>query len=322
MQRILSRGEIEGLDHTLIPRVILPEPSSVFADRAARMRMLAKDHSLSGYLLLMAHVADAQQHALLSYSGERVSDAQVSRAQSYGMPPLQAVGAPRDRRWRDILDSMLAHVTAASGVPAPAIDICRALQDLASRDPDALEALADKLLDGREGEVDSAAAPGAAAPGAMAPFVMSALQVVWTAQAGVFDHKQLPVVSPFGVCPACGSLPVASIVRVGGRRDGCRYMCCGLCATEWHLVRVVCSHCEETKDVAYHSIEGGSDAIKAESCDHCRVYRKIFYQEKDLYVDPVADDLATLTLDVLMGQEGYSRASGNPLLWQPTEAEG
>ena len=314
MQRILSRGEIEGLDHTLIPRVILPEPSSVFADRAVRLRMLAQGHPLSGYLLLMAHVADAQQQALLSYSAEPVSDAQAALAQSYGMPPLQAVGAPRDPQWRDILDSMLGHVAAASDVPASAVDICLALQQLASRNPDALEALADKLLDGPDDEAGSAAAPDA-----MAPFVMAALQVVWTGQASSFDHKQLPVVSPFGVCPACGSLPVASIVRVGGRRDGCRYMCCGLCATEWHLVRVVCSHCEATKDVAYHLIEGGSDAIKAESCDHCHVYRKIFYQEKDLYVDPVADDLASLTLDVLMGQEGYSRASGNPLLWQPVE---
>ena len=45
-------------------------------------------------------------------------------------------------------------------------------------------------------------------------------------------------------------------------------------------------------------------------------YRKIFYQEKQLGVDPVADDLASLALDVLMGEEGYSRSSGNPLLWQ------
>jgi FdhE protein len=31
----------------------------------------------------------------------------------------------------------------------------------------------------------------------------------------------------------------------------------------------------------------------------------------------VADDLASLNLDLLLGQSGYHRASGNPLLWQP-----
>lgn len=86
------------------------------------------------------------------------------------------------------------------------------------------------------------------------------------------------------------------------------------------MVRVTCSHCEDTKEIAYHSIDGGSEAIRAESCDHCHGYRKIFYQEKDLYVEPVADDLASVALDVLMGEAGYMRANGNPLLWQSTEA--
>ena len=52
----------------------------------------------------------------------------------------------------------------------------------------------------------------------------------------------------------------------------------------------------------------------------CRSYRKILYQEKDPAVEPVADDLASLALDLLMGEEGYQRASGNPLLWQRPDA--
>jgi FdhE protein len=94
-----------------------------------------------------------------------------------------------------------------------------------------------------------------------------------------------------------------------------------LCASEWHLVRVTCSHCENTQEVAYQSIEGGPEGIKAESCDHCHTYRKIFYQEKVLGVDAVADDLASLELDMAMAQAGYSRASGNPLLWQQEQVE-
>ncbi|MET0226457.1 MAG: formate dehydrogenase accessory protein FdhE, partial [Dokdonella sp.] len=56
-----------------------------------------------------------------------------------------------------------------------------------------------------------------------------------------------------------------------------------------------------------------------ESCDVCHSYRKIVYQEKDPKVEPLADDLATLSLDLLLGESGYHRASGHPLLWQAVE---
>jgi FdhE protein len=57
--------------------------------------------------------------------------------------------------------------------------------------------------------------------------------------------------------------------------------------------------------------------VRAETCEQCRGYRKIMYQEHDTGVDPVADDLASLALDLLLGEQGYHRASGNPLLWMP-----
>lgn len=305
MQRILSRGEIESLDHTAIPRFNLPVRASVFADRAARLRHLAQDNPASAYLLLMAKLVDAQQHVLSGFSAPEASAERLSLAQAHGMPPLQAIGWQRDPAWLGMLASMLDHV-AGAGVPEPAAKVCAQLQRLARDDSAALETMADAVLAERDGEVDSA----------MAPFIMAALQVYWTDLASRFDERQLPVVSPFGVCPLCASLPVASVVRIGGQRDGCRYLCCSLCSTQWHLVRVTCSHCEQTEGIAYHSIEGGPEGIKAESCDHCHTYRKIFYHEKDQYFEAVADDLATLPLDVLMGEEGYSRASANPLLWQ------
>ena len=37
-------------------------------------------------------------------------------------------------------------------------------------------------------------------------------------------------------------------------------------------------------------------------------------------MEPVADDLASIALDVLMGEAGFVRRSGNPLLWQVDEA--
>lgn len=309
MQRILERGEIESLDHTNIPRVRMPVRASVFADRAARFRQLAQGHPAGAYLSLMADLVDAQHNALKECSVPAAGEEQISRAQAHGMPPLQAVGWNRAPQWRSILAALLDHMAQVADIPDQAKAIMASLRERLSTDPDAIEAQADAVLAERDADVDNA----------FAPFIMAALQVYWTSLAADFDSKQLPVVSPFGVCPICGSLPVSSVVRVGAQIDGCRYLGCSLCSTEWHLVRVTCSHCEDTKSIAFHSVEGGPEGIKAESCDNCHSYRKIFYQEKDFHVDPVADDLASLTLDMLMGEEGYSRASGNPLLWQGSQ---
>jgi FdhE protein len=62
-------------------------------------------------------------------------------------------------------------------------------------------------------------------------------------------------------------------------------------------------------------IEGQSDWAKAESCDECGTYRKIFYQSRQLEVEPFADDLATLALDLLMNDAGYLRPVPHPWLW-------
>lgn len=309
LQRILPRGEIEALDHNVIPRVSLPERGSIFSMRAARLRQLASDSPVADYLLLMAHLVDAQHRALQDCAAPGVSEDRLSLAQAHGMPPLQAVGWPRDPMWRGILARLVDDVSRTAGVPAEAVEVCTALRRAIDQDPESLEDLAEAVLAEQDQGVD----------GAAAPFVMAALQVYWTDLASRFDAKQLPVVSPFGVCPVCASLPVASVVRVGGQFEGYRYLCCSLCATQWHMVRVKCTHCEDVESVAYQAIDGRAPAIKAETCDHCHTYRKIFYQDKDLHVEPVADDLASLMLDVLVGEAGYSRASGNPLLWHGNE---
>jgi FdhE protein len=148
---------------------------------------------------------------------------------------------------------------------------------------------------------------------------MAALQVHWVALASRLTPDTVAELEVPGLCPMCGTLPVASVVRTDERSQGYRYLHCALCATEWHLVRITCSQCQGTANIAYHSIEGGSEAVRAESCDECHTYRKILYQEKDANVEPVADDLASLALDLLMSQAGYHRGSGNPLLWQTPE---
>ena len=82
------------------------------------------------------------------------------------------------------------------------------------------------------------------------------------------------------------------------------------------MVRVTCSQCESTTGHQLSIDRRRPRCIRAECCDTCRTYRKILYQEKDSDVEPVADDLASLALDLLLSEAGYHRASGNPLLWQ------
>ena len=61
-------------------------------------------------------------------------------------------------------------------------------------------------------------------------------------------------------------------------------------------------------------IEGVADTIKAETCDECRTYVKIMYQRKDSELEPVADDVASLGLDLLVTEAGWRRAGVNPFL--------
>lgn len=307
-QRILDPEQIKAQDPSAIPRIRLPERGTLFKERAARLRKLADHNPIGGYMRLMAALVDAQQQALDHFDARMPEREAIDHAQRHSMPILPALGGERDPQWREVLRRLADRVEAAGAVtPALAnvLDSLRAMSDAQ------LDAQADALLAQRHAEVSPATAP----------FIMAALQVVWTDLASRLNTRDVPYVDAPGVCPVCGTPPVASIVRVGGALQGYRFTQCSLCATEHHVVRVKCTNCDSTKGIAYHGIEGGSDAVKAESCDECHTYRKIGYQDKDLDFEPLADDLASLTLDLLMGEAGYRRASANPLLYPEAPAE-
>jgi len=306
MPRILEPGQIEALAQRSIPRIRLPDRAEFFAARGRRLRQLgetgAPGHTIGDYLRLMAVVADAQQLAIRSFDAPAPAAHELVRSHTHRMPVIHASSWPRARNWRELVTQLCGAVSAAQEAPAGVRIACERLQ---SARPEELEAQADALLDGRTDAIDVGGAP----------FLMAALQVYWVALASRLLPDQVPGLEIPGLCPVCGTLPVASIVRAEARSEGYRFLHCALCGTEWHLVRITCSQCQSTADIAYHSIEGDSGAIRAESCDQCHTYRKILYQEKDTNVDPVADDLGSLALDLLMSEAGYHRGSGNPLLW-------
>ena len=314
MQRILDPERIEAFAQSAILRIRLPDTATLFARRAQRLRALAERHAVGDYLRLMADIADNQQLAVTGLTASLVSERfaeqlgkQIELAHEHKMPLLQAAGWPRQPRWRTLLNELCKSISRATGYPTGVRSVCQRILNSSEAE---IEAQADLLIASRTGGVDAQAAP----------FLMAVLQVYWTAMVTTLKAADVREIDVRGVCPTCGSLPVCSVVRSDKASQGYRYLHCGLCATEWHMVRITCSQCFSTEGIAYHSIEGGSEAVRAESCGQCHTYRKILYQEKDPGVEPVADDLASVALDLLMSEEGFHRGSGNPLLWHNTDS--
>ena len=149
----------------------------------------------------------------------------------------------------------------------------------------------------------------------MTPFVAAALQVYWTRLAVQLGNVALQPLDVPGVCPCCGALPSASVIGSSAEFSGMRFLHCSLCNTEWHLTRASCSACDAGESaVAYQHIEGDKGLVQAETCDVCKSYLKVVRRDKDAAVDPVADDLATLALDILVDESGFSRSGPNLLL--------
>ncbi len=289
-----------------VPRVVLPTRADIFAERAARFDSLAAGSSMGGYLQLMAKVARAQQTALLSRIAEPVPETAMAASRDYGMPPLSAQSHERSPQWRaDLADIVNAVRTqSATGVLA-ALEALDALEDVAK------ESLADRVLAGTS--LDDEAA--------LVPFAGAALQTYFSRLAATLDVASVEHCDVPSICPACASRPVASVLRIGGEQANLRYLVCSLCATEWNVSRIQCTSCDTDKGVKYLVLqaEGKSEsdaAARAEICDECKSYLKIFYQEKDPHLDPTVDDLATLALDLLVDEQGYLR-SGPNLLFHP-----
>lgn len=302
MSAILQPGEIE-LPKGDIPFLRLPDRLDVFASRARRFHGLARGHALGDYLAFMGRLAQAQQSALDDFPLVPLPAAEhVELCRQHGLPPLGTQGWRRDWAWRAGLQQILASMRGP-GLPTAAD---KALARLEQAGEGELEQFAAALL----------ASDFAAVPADVAPFVAAALQVYWTYMATAMDERALGRLEQPNLCPVCGSSPVASMVRVGGADNGLRYLCCSLCSTQWHMVRVKCTTCESTKGISYFGIEGDAGVVRAEACDECHTYLKIVRMEKDVEADPVADDLATLALDMLMDQAGSKRSGAN-LLFHP-----
>lgn len=295
---ILEPGQIEAAAGE-IPELRFA-PADLFSSRARRLRQLAENHTLGDYLKFVAVLAEAQQSELDRHPEIPLPDAELlSNCREHEMPPLSPAGWHCHPHWQEVA-RRLADVLYDAAPPAGRESLFRLLEQRSEW----LETQARHLLSSRFEDLDLATAP----------IVGAALQVQWTHLARQLVPHQVARPEHPSLCPVCGSLPVASVVRIGGAENGLRYLHCTLCGTEWHLVRSRCSNCDSTKGITYFSVQGGKDIVRAESCPECRTYLKIVHQDKDPQVDPVADDLASMALDLLMGEEAYAKSGINYLM--------
>jgi FdhE protein len=281
--------------------LVLPNPATRFAATAARLQALSDGHPMADWLGFMAGLAQAQHDAVTTLGPLGGPDAALVRqAVDARMPPLAADGHRRDPLWRQTFTVLLDGSDKGpfgGTIPAEARTV---MQSLRAREPAAVEKLADDFLSGGVAPADMGAVL----------YVAAALQVYFTCLAGQLSAEDLRLLPERGLCPCCGSLPVSGTVTAAGPR----YLHCSLCSTAWNHVRAVCITCGKSRTLSLIGIEGDAGAVKAEACGDCRSYAKMLYQAQDMKVDPVADDLATLGLDVLVAEAGWSRHAPNPLL--------
>ena len=282
------------------PFVRLPDPATLFDRRAARFAALAPGHQLEAYLAFLGGV----------------SRAQAALAAAIGAPDMPSPGDLRMRAG-NAMPLLPREELAADPAVSEAFDrLATLLADVAMPDL-AREALARAVAAGPEVRQAMFAAVLADAVPVEAVaehiFAAAALQVVAAGRSALLDPA-LPQPVADGVCPCCGGPPVASAVVADLHVEGVRYVQCSLCAAQWNHVRVKCVSCGSTKGIAYQEIEGIADTIKAETCDECRTYVKILNRRKAPELEPVADDVASLGLDLLVTEAGWRRAGVNPFL--------
>ena len=281
--------------------LLLPDPATRFARSAARLEALSEGHPMMAWLRFMGQLAQAQHicaSTLKPPAGPTL--AVIDKAVEARMPPLAADGHRRDPVWRDGLAILLDEFDNKT-IPPPARSIAASLRICKAN---SLETVADAFLHG----VVSSADAGAAL------YVAAALQVYFTRLAADLSAASLRLLPQRGLCPCCGSTPVSGVVTASGRTPGTRYLYCSLCGAAWNHVRAVCITCGESRSLSLKGIEGDSGAVKAETCNECHTYAKMLYQARDMKLDPFADDLGTLGLDVLVANAGWARHAPNPLL--------
>lgn len=279
------------------PYVRLPNPKTLFARRAKRFAALAIDSEITAYLTFLAAMSAAQGRVAEATPPPPLPEG-IEQSIANGMPPLSRdlAGKPGALAMLDAFLADLANVDLAEG-PSHAV---RALASTNEVDRSRMiQSVADGLF-----EIERLAESA---------LVAAALQVWYALHAAKLDVQSIRNIGE-NICPCCGGAPSSSTVVEWPDAQGNRYLACSLCCTMWNHVRVKCTSCGSTKGISYRSIEGSTGEIAAEVCNACRGYAKHLVQSKNGLLDPLADDIASYGLDMMLREDGWRRTGLNPFL--------
>jgi FdhE protein len=276
------------------PLAFLPDPVKVFAARAKRFAFLAQSSRLRPYLEFLSGLAALQARLAVQMPmrGARI-------AQAAGMPPIDRAALVQDPEMIAVL-GRLCREARELAMPEPARLALGAVS--AASEEDRTWLLSNVLSDRVP---EDSAAPHL--------FVAAAVQVLCARLASALDPEALRRVR-VGLCPACGGRPATSSVMGAQGIENIRYATCASCATRWNEVRIKCLCCGSTKGISYRSAETVDATVKAEVCTECAHWVKILHEGKNASLDPVADDVGSLGLDLLMRETEVRRCGFNPFL--------
>ncbi|OCG13729.1 formate dehydrogenase accessory protein FdhE [Gilliamella sp. wkB292] len=278
-----------------IPLLFYPSPKTLYIRRAKRLKELATKSTFSDYLNFCATIAE-QQANLVKHNPINIDIVNIENSE---YPPLSLANLPLSTFWQDYLSQLL---TLMTNTTEQVMSVIHQLKQ------NSTQQLQEKALHLLNGEFECVA-------GNEAVFIWSALSVYYCQLASQVKGKAIAESTDKNwLCPVCNSMPVASVIQLGSN-NGLRYLHCSLCESEWYVPRIKCTSCDNMKDIQYFSLDNQLAAIKTECCDACHSYLKILDQDKDPHIEIVADDIASLILDIKTEEEGYAKSGINPFIF-------
>jgi FdhE protein len=276
--------------------------ADIFSQRAQRLHELAAENSSDWqpYLQFLAAICTAQQTLLERYAEAEWVLSVANTAETLLTPALLSANhSLTDRLFADL------HTLLQQQLSPTAAQVWKELLQLSSEERSQLcqQALNQQL---------------GVAQQDYQIWVNAVVQIIYTHAALNLAATAVKPLPELGFCPCCGTDAVGAVIIGHGELEGLRYLCCGVCNSRWHSVRARCSFCDNSRDLGVHRIEQAKEGVlsgaEAECCPSCHAYRKRYRLAKQQYADPIADDLASLALDILLNEEGWQRGGANPFL--------
>lgn len=278
-----------------IPLVFYPSAKTLYTHRVERLQALAQKSPFSDYLNFCLQIAQLQANLVKQQPVELHQSIPLNNDN----PPLSLKNLPLSNVWQKYLNQLLQAISDTT----PQITLV--IESLLKNSAEQLQQKALYLLNGELNKIE----------GNESIFIWSALSLYYCQLASQIKGKAVAENTDNSwLCPVCNSMPVASVIQIGGN-NGLRYLHCSLCESEWYVPRVKCTSCDDLQHIEYFSLDNTLAAIKTECCHACQSYLKIFDQDKDPHLEVIADDIASLILDIKTEEEGFAKSGINPFIF-------